>query len=559
MSSASPSEAPDVDPEPAAAQESGDEAEEGAQGAVVTAKKKKRTNKKARDLSAQRRAQPLSGAPPAQKGSRCCTLPSFDHVKHLLPWSIQVLPGRGRCAVATRAVAAGELVLLERAVAYTPRDAHAHRVCQGCLCQLPGGGWCSQRCEDAQGETHRRLRACSTAVAAAAAAHRVDVELLRLVAAVADATCAVPAPGGEPDQKPLAALPLRATGEDVRALLAPSPPSLAVQAACEALALAAPHLQPPGASLALLAAVINGNAHGLGAQMIASDGTGGVDVAVGLFPFLSMLNHSCAPNCVFVAAPGDAGVMAVRASRAVAAGAELCVCYVNAYEPRSVRRAATQTTKGFICQCERCAAPLASSFDRFIQGAHCRACRADVCVAPEEAPADQEEWICCGCGARDGGAGAALSRSAGAALTEAMELYGRYGHKAAEPLLVDLLGKYEHALNPHHVTVFDARTPLLNCARARGDAAAAVTHCTAVLASLEASQGAGAETANFWACLGELYGARSDGAKGGLLCKAYRTRAKEAFAKAASLRTTCLGAHHPATLAAEAKASGRAA
>jgi hypothetical protein len=30
-------------------------------------------------------------------------------------------------------------------------------------------------------------------------------------------------------------------------------------------------------------------------------------------------------------------------------------------------------------------------------------------------------------------------------------------------------------LNVHHVTLFDARTPLMNCARARGDAAAAIT------------------------------------------------------------------------------------
>jgi hypothetical protein len=36
-------------------------------------------------------------------------------------------------------------------------------------------------------------------------------------------------------------------------------------------------------------------------------------------------------------------------------------------------------------------------------------------------------------------------------------------------------------LNVHHVTLFDARTPLMNCARARGVAAAAITCARAAL------------------------------------------------------------------------------
>lgn len=43
-----------------------------------------------------------------------------------------------------------------------------------------------------------------------------------------------------------------------------------------------------------LAAVINNNAHGVGAANSSN-----TDSALGLYPALSMLNHSCLPNCVF--------------------------------------------------------------------------------------------------------------------------------------------------------------------------------------------------------------------------------------------------------------------
>lgn len=43
-----------------------------------------------------------------------------------------------------------------------------------------------------------------------------------------------------------------------------------------------------------LAATVNTNSHGLGAV-----GGKNTDVALGLFPALSMFNHSCDPNCCF--------------------------------------------------------------------------------------------------------------------------------------------------------------------------------------------------------------------------------------------------------------------
>ena len=43
-----------------------------------------------------------------------------------------------------------------------------------------------------------------------------------------------------------------------------------------------------------LAAIVNSNSHGAGAANSTN-----TDRALGLYPALSMLNHSCRPNCVF--------------------------------------------------------------------------------------------------------------------------------------------------------------------------------------------------------------------------------------------------------------------
>ena len=43
-----------------------------------------------------------------------------------------------------------------------------------------------------------------------------------------------------------------------------------------------------------LAAIINANAHGSGAANSSN-----TDRGLGLYPALSMLNHSCRPNCAF--------------------------------------------------------------------------------------------------------------------------------------------------------------------------------------------------------------------------------------------------------------------
>ena len=135
-----------------------------------------------------------------------------------------------------------------------------------------------------------------------------------------------------------------------------------------------------------LAAIINGNSHGCG---VANDEN--IDLALGLFPALSMFNHSCLPNTCF-AAPGQLGPsqhtcaghtlpelgqrsgvhtagqeMQVRALRSIEPGEQLTVSYINLVEDRATRRDLLASSKHFHCACERCSEPLETGTDRFLE------------------------------------------------------------------------------------------------------------------------------------------------------------------------------------------------
>ena len=56
---------------------------------------------------------------------------------------------------------------------------------------------------------------------------------------------------------------------------------------------------------------------------------------VAILPQLSMLNHSCFPNCGYFGTV--AGTVAVRAVSPIKSGEELCVHYVDLYQTRQAR------------------------------------------------------------------------------------------------------------------------------------------------------------------------------------------------------------------------------
>jgi len=82
-----------------------------------------------------------------------------------------------------------------------------------------------------------------------------------------------------------------------------------------------------------------------------------------LFSLLCSMNHSCSPNIVVrydgnsggadAAAAGASGTASAIARRAIAAGDELCISYIDETATWS-ERAAALDNYGFRCECERC-------------------------------------------------------------------------------------------------------------------------------------------------------------------------------------------------------------
>ena len=71
---------------------------------------------------------------------------------------------------------------------------------------------------------------------------------------------------------------------------------------------------------------------------------------IGIFPFLSLFNHSCYPNCVWTA---HAGHVSIRNIAPLAKGEQLTVNYIDLYKTTEERRADLRKTKHFECMCIR--------------------------------------------------------------------------------------------------------------------------------------------------------------------------------------------------------------
>ena len=99
---------------------------------------------------------------------------------------------------------------------------------------------------------------------------------------------------------------------------------------------------------------VNENSHALGSV----DNPDAVRT-IGMFPTVSLLNHSCRPNCEWSIMMN--GQCQVRTVEFVPSGDEFTVAYIDTNLPRQVRQSILKDTKHFDCRCLRCFEPLEDS------------------------------------------------------------------------------------------------------------------------------------------------------------------------------------------------------
>ena len=82
-------------------------------------------------------------------------------------------------------------------------------------------------------------------------------------------------------------------------------------------------------------------------------------VGLGLFPFTSMANHSCAPNCAheFMVRQNKPPLLIMRALEDIPVGTELVYSYVPLYSSCEERQTQLSASYGFTCTCSRCSSP----------------------------------------------------------------------------------------------------------------------------------------------------------------------------------------------------------
>jgi hypothetical protein len=291
------------------------------------------------------------------------------------PLRMRERPSLGRFVVASRALAAGELVCSEEPFVQTVDDGIAGHACHLCYAVVDASAppSCS-RCA--------QVRFCSAACAADGAA---------MHAAECDVLCALSQRGGAAAAKGVRGLRLF-----IRLLhrCAADPSGLrAVEAlqehytdapterrafwdgmAAQINRLVPPALRLEPARLARLVSRVHTNLH-------AVSDMAGVQFGSGLYPrTASLLNHSCAPSAV-VSFRGR--TWRLHTLRALAAGEEVSIAYTELYAGRAERQADLLAKKAFECRCERCAAPPPS--DTVLDGWRCVAPACDGVVAHEAA------------------------------------------------------------------------------------------------------------------------------------------------------------------------------
>ena len=303
-------------------------------------------------------------------------------------WPLRLMEDKmaGRYLIASRDIAAGELVCAEDPFVQTVMDSLDDIVCHHCYDILDSnrvlfdGSPLEHKPSRKRGSAGQfqscakcaQVRYCSAACAnQGAAAHNAECEVLQAIAAS----------GNEKLKSGVRGLRLfirlvRAASEDPKAFEAvealaehytdaPAERRRFLEGVAQQInKLCPPQARMEPARLARLVSRAHTNLHAI-ADMA------GVQYGSALYPrYGHLLNHSCSPNA---AVSFHGRTWRLHTIRAVRKGQQVSISYTELYAGRAERRMHLKQTKAFECTCERCAAPPAE--DAALDGWRCGACQ----------------------------------------------------------------------------------------------------------------------------------------------------------------------------------------
>ena len=304
-------------------------------------------------------ADPITAAPPpadsraTRAGDGDQSIGDGDQSIGDWPIASRVHPALGRHVIATRSLAAGELVFTDLPAAQTVHDAFVECVCHTCFAPVDGAGPSATtrtrtrrahgRCQKCNGVQFCSDPACAEALADA---HASECELLqdvgvagtsnlRLFVRLCHLARSAPTRFGKietmdehyDDCTDARRQKLDAQAEGINRMLPRS-------------------VRMDTSRVARLIDRVHTNAFAI------VSGPDGAAAGTGLYVRAgSLFNHSCAPS----AAVSFLGrTLRIHVTRALAAGEQVTISYVDLYQGLEARRAALLAKKGFRCVCERC-------------------------------------------------------------------------------------------------------------------------------------------------------------------------------------------------------------
>jgi len=275
----------------------------------------------------------------------------FDALRERIPPNAPVkimqIPGRGRGLVATRAIKSGEPILWEEPLAWELEEPWRERRCASCA-RGADENHVMVPCRGCNGAFH----ICDTCEA-----HPSCKDFARIVET------------GKTSPTPNAMASLKVA----KALLRGGSDGACVEALTWRRVPYSPDMDV--FSGWTMASVI----HSAHVRLVCNQFTVRMrdmtPIGRGLYPATSMFNSDCCPNITTCFQSDSPTEMTILTTRTVEAGEELCGCYVEVYQPRSVRQQQLKSGWGFDCSCSRCMRCTEPTGDeRHLFGVRCHAC-----------------------------------------------------------------------------------------------------------------------------------------------------------------------------------------